>query len=287
MGRIEEGEELVEALTELCEEHGVRAGQIRAIGSLSKAEIARFEPADGQYQTAFEGEGAFDLISLTGNVSRLGDAVALRLEAMLSVMGPAGPQVLSGQLRSGTAVSCEFVLEIFEDLAIERRLDADTGRLTIRSIRRTEEKAAPAPAQPAETAAKPAPTPAEAEPAATEEPAAKKPIAGKGMSWKDAAEESKAPKESAKTGRAKREPEKRSVKDVYGDLDLEGPLMEPGDILEHPKLGTCRIMKVEEGDYAHVRLPRGRIRKLSLSIVDVEFDHEEDGRKVFKAVISR
>jgi hypothetical protein len=46
-------------------------------------------------------------------------------------------------------------------------------------------------------------------------------------------------------------------------------------------------MKVEEGEYAHVRLPRGKIRKLSLEIVDVTLEGEEDGRKVFKANINR
>ena len=63
--------------------------------------------------------------------------------------------------------------------------------------------------------------------------------------------------------------------------------MEPGDILEHPKLGRCRVMKVEDGEYAHVRLPRGKIRKLSLEIVEVELEGEEDGRNVFKAIINR
>lgn len=288
----------------------MHAGQIQAIGALSQAEIARFDPDAGDYMTVFSGEGNFDLISLSGNVSRLGDQVVLRLESLMSAMGPAGPQVLSGQLRAGRAASVEFVLEIFEDLAMERRLDSDSGRLDVRSIRRTETPApvaktpetphkpaaqAPAreekPAQTSEPAQKSAPT-QKAEPAQRAEPTPQrdepKPIAGKGMSWKDAMGESSdvtSGKRSAKPSRPAAD--KASAEDIYADVNFEEPLMEAGDILEHPKLGSCRVIKVEDGEFAHVRLPRGRIRKLSLEIVDVEFDRDEDGRRVFKAVIGR
>ncbi len=281
VGRIEEGEDLVESLTKLCRDNDVHAGQLQAVGSLSRAEVARFDADAGQYKIAFDDEGLFDLVSLSGNVSRLGDEVVLRLEVLLSAMGPAGPQVLSGQLRSGISVSCEFVLEIFEDLEIERRLDADSGRLEMRAIRRTEQ--APAPEQPAKAPkAEPAP-----KPAAEQKPAAdKKPIAGKGMSWKDAAGEAAAPPE-AETARKGSKSKSPSAEELYADVNFEEALMQPGDILEHPKLGRCRVMKVEEGDFVHVRLPRGRIRKLSLEIVDVTLDREEGDRRIFKAKVGR
>jgi predicted DNA-binding protein with PD1-like motif len=298
VGRIEKGEELVETLTELCRDNDVRAGQIQAVGALTQAEIARFDEASGEYKTVFSGEGSFDLISLTGNVSRLGDEVVLRLESLLSTMGPVAPQVLSGQLRSGRAASVEFVLEIFEDLAIERRLDSDSGRLDIRSIRRTEKaQSTPEARAPHQTADKqPAAKQAAEQPAAKPQAPSKsapaeraeapkeerqQPISGKGMSWSDAAGE------SAESRGDKAGAEKPKAKDIYAGVNMEEPLMEAGDVLEHPKLGNCRIMKVEDGEFAHVRLPRGRIRKLSLDIVDVEFDREENGRKVFKAVIGR
>jgi predicted DNA-binding protein with PD1-like motif len=287
VGRIEKGEELIETLTELCKEHDVRAGQIQAVGALTQAEIARFDEASGDYETVFSGDGSFELISLSGNVSRLGDEVVLRLEGLLSAKGPVAPQVFSGQLRSGRAASVEFVLEIFEDLAIERRLDSDSGRLEIRSIRRTEEarteEAQPTPqTRPAQskasqsTANQPAATSDEPTKKASAEPAQHdrdKPIAGKGMSWGDAAGESGG--------------EEAKAEDLYAGVNMEEPLMEAGDMLEHPKLGNCRVMKVEDGEFAHVRLPGGRIRKLSLEIVEVDFDRAEDGRKVFKAVIGR
>lgn len=271
----------MDALTELCRDHDVEAAEIRAIGDLSDVELARFDADEKKYVTEFDGQGNFQIISLSGNVSMLGDEPALRLETLLSVKGPAGLQVLSGQLRSGIARSCEFVLEIYEDLAMQRRLDKDSGMLSLKSITRTETKAEPAPAAVA-TDADPQTTPDESSPSA-----ASKPIEGKGMSWKDAVAESEEPDESSKRKPTPKKGDEKSAADIYGDLIFDDDLMEPGDILEHPKLGRCRVMKVEDGEYAHVRLPRGKIRKLSLEIVDVELVGEEDGRNIFKAVINR
>lgn len=278
VGRLEDGEEVVEALTKLCRDHDVEAAEIRAIGDLSAVELARFDADAKKYVTDFEGEGNFQIVSMTGNVSMLGDAPALRLETLMSVKGPAGIQVVSGQLRSGIARSCEFVLEIYEDLAMERGMDSETGMLSLKSIRRTEEKVAAAPAPGPQAQDDPAEQPAE-----TPDP---KPIAGKGMSWSDAASE-KAESGNAGASSSAEKGAKQTASDIYGDLSFDDELMEPGDILEHPKLGRCRIMKVEDGEYAHVRLPRGKIRKLSLEIVDVELEGEEDGRKIFKAIINR
>lgn len=249
------------------------AGRIEAIGAFSQVELARFNPDTASYEATLSAQGSFELISLLGNISRLGDAPVLRLECLLSAQGPAGVQLVAGQMRSAKAIACEFVLEIFEDLAIERKLDPDSGRLNIRSIQRNE---VPAPARPAE----PAVAAARAQEAIEPEPA---PIVGKGLSWKDAAAQAaEAPR--AKASAASSRP---SASDLYADVDLEEPTIEAGDILEHPKLGRCRVIKIDEGEFAHVRLPRGRIRKLSLDIVEVEFDREEDGRSVFRAIIGR
>lgn len=286
VGRIEEGEEFVSAITKLCEEHDVSAGRIEAIGSFSQVELARFDPESASYKATLSAQGCFELISLQGNISKLGDAVVLRLECLLSVEGPAGAQFVSGQLRSGKAISCEFVLDIFEDLAIERKLDPETGRLKMRTIKRIELPSAATPAAAAEiprerpvAPQKVAQKPAAPQPAPEPESA---PIAGKGLSWKDAAAEAAAPARPKSKGS-----KRQSASDLYADVDLEEPAIQAGDILEHPKLGRCRVIKIDEGEYAHVRLPRGRIRKLSLDIVEVEFDRDEDGRSVFRAIIGR
>lgn len=285
-GRVEAGEDPVDALTDLCREHGVTAGEVRGLGTLDQIELVRFNPDSRDYEVVFDGEGSFDLISLTGNISRLGDQVVVRLEVLASVVGPFGPQVITGQLRSGRAVSCDIVLDVFEDLAFERGVDAATGRLELKTIARTRTAAQP-------TAADTAAAADTAEAVRAEPTPEQKPISGKAMSWKDAVAESQQATETAsdRAGKAAGDGKSRDqrAKEIYGDLLESGPEeeMKPGDILDHPKLGRCRVMKVAEGDFVHVRLPRGKIRKLSLDIVDVEYSGEENGRNVFKARIGK
>ena len=64
-------------------------------------------------------------------------------------------------------------------------------------------------------------------------------------------------------------------------------LMEPGDYLDHPKLGRCRVIKVEEHEFAHIRLERGAIRKLALEVCEIRHVGEEKGRNVFQVRIKR
>jgi hypothetical protein len=105
------------------------------------------------------------------------------------------------------------------------------------------------------------------------------------MSWDDAAEESAQAGETGSASSALDDADDEEDDHPYADIDLDAPMLEAGDILKHPKLGDCRVMKVEEDEYAHIRLPRGKIRKLSLEVVDPKFVEEDDGRNVFEAQI--
>lgn len=274
VGRLERGDECIEQLTEFCEEHDVRAASVRAVGRLSEIELVRFDSDAGDYEKIYEGEGVFDLLQLTGNVSTMGDEVVVRLQALLSTEGPVAPQLLAGQLRSATAVEFEFVAEIYDDLELERQLDAESGLLELQSIRRRES-------------------------AGEEEPGEQPAMEGQSMSWDDAAEstddDSGAPpadSEPAAQEPDREEPEEEEeaddeeTSDPYEGLDLEEPALDSGDIVDHPKLGRCRVIKIEDGKYAHIRLPQGKIRKLSLNVVEISYSGEEDGHNVFEAQVS-
>lgn len=263
VGRLDRGDDCVEALESFCRDHDIRAGEVRAVGQLRDVEVVRLEEEAGEYRTVFDGDGTFDLLHLSGNVATMQDEIVLRLESVLSAAGPVGEQLVTGQLRAGTVVDVEFVLESWDDLELERRLDGDTGRLELGAIR-------------------PRDVDDESES-----------VAGQSMDWEDAAEAApeSGSSSSADSTTAASEPEgdeEESVDDIYGDLDFEEPVLDTGDVLDHPKLGRCRVMKLEDGEYAHVRLPRGKIRKLSLDVLELEFRDEDDsGRKVFEAQVSR
>jgi len=270
VGRIDDGEECIEKLTEFCDEHDVRAATVRAVGRLSAIELVRFDSEEGDYEEIYEGEGVFDLLQLTGNVALLGDEIVIRLQALLSTDGPVAPQLLAGQLRAATAIEFEFVAEVYEDLELERGLDPDSGLLELESIRRRDSPEGPPQGDAAE-------------------------LEGQAMSWDDAAEsaddgtEADAEEEDSEPRERDAEPEhndETESSDPYEGVDLDTPALESGDIVDHPKLGRCRVLKIEDGTYAHIRLPQGKIRKLSLNVVEISYSGEEDGHNVFEAQVS-
>lgn len=396
VGSLDEGAELLKTLEALCQKEGVRAGELRVMGALNAVKLVRFDAASRQYPVSFEHEGTVEIAQLGGQIALMAGAPLIRLDGLLSVDAPAGPQLVSGQLRQARAVACEFVLDIFEDLTMSWSPDASTGRVLLGEIEcvQLEEPPAPpaspappsqpakpspatsAPARPAPVA--PAPAPAAAAPAP--EPSAKpeassyyiqiegkkydrklvelarEAVEGAGdgrisredaellleeaidgdrytkieqdtvvylrqnFKWTHAADEwfeTQIRKWAAERGHiapdaatsklAETEPpaatmswdqaisasaeaakpasqkaEEPSAEEIYSNFDDDFPEINPGDYLDHPKLGRCRVMKIEDDEYAHIRLPSGKISKLMLDLFDISYHGQEANRSVFK-----
>lgn len=306
IGQLQNNEEIISQLTRLCEEHSVRAAEVRISGALKSVELARFDADSKEYVKAHHG-GPVEIITLHGNVATIGDQIVLRLDALVSSEQGFGVQLASGQLRRGVVSACEFVIDSFDDLAMTRGRDPQSGRMILSAIEST------APAQtPAAATNTPAPAPADQPslswgdvsaastdpsslrtPARAEAPTRKPDPAPVQTSLIEESEpESKSVARKEEPSR-QAEPVRSPAPDVdhsilggdedsdFYDDDDDLPEMKPGDILDHPKLGRCRIMKVEEDDYAHIRLPRGKISKLILHIFDIQYKGQEDGRNVF------
>lgn len=284
VGRVEPGDDVIEALTLVCEANDVSSALVRLTGTLRDVELVRFEPGSRDYVTLVDHAGPFDIVHLSGQMAKLGDQSMLRADALLATWAPGGQQLVFGQLRRGVAEEAEFVLETFEDLEIERRLDAASGRFPIASVERT---AAPTPrAEPA-----PAPPPRERrEPETISEPAGTAAGAQKSdVSWADAMQASEEIKPASQRTKPplQKPATERSAEDVYADYDFDEPFVKAGDILDHPKLGECRVIKVEDDEYAHIRLSRGQIRKLALEVIELRYDGERDGKNVFKVRVRK
>jgi predicted DNA-binding protein with PD1-like motif len=300
VGRIDEGDDVIEALTLLCDANDVTAAEVRVTGTLADVEVVRHDPSSGDYVPLVDDEGPFQVVRFNGTMARLGDQAVLRAEAMLAVDAPAGQQFVFGQLRRANAIDCEFVVQTYPDLAVTRKLDPATGRFPLQSIERDEsavptaptptpEAAAPQRERKApETVSEPAGT-SRTETGETKEP----PKAGEeesSLSWEDAMEASEDIKPASKRERRAPPPKDEGPKDaadVYGDYDFDEPILSAGDLLDHPKLGECRVIKVEEDEYAHIRLSRGQIRKLALEVVDLEYTGDRDGKNVFKVRVRK
>jgi predicted DNA-binding protein with PD1-like motif len=321
VGRLDPGEELVEVITDLCEEHDIEGGELRLLGTLSSVELVHFDADERTYVPHHAGEGDYRIAQLHGNVATMGGARALRLDAMLAVDAPVGPQFVTGQLRSATVDSVEFVLDVFEDLRIERSLDVDSGRLLVSEIHATEAPEAPAPAPAPEAVVEESAEEVEEVEAAEEEEAAEAPkereapkeSAKKSASPKESPKKSEAPKKSGASAmswgealekaeesegdkrarklrkkKKKREAEEEELLGEFEELLKEESVeLEAGDLIDHPKLGRCRVMKVDGEEHAHIRLASGRISKLALQICEFTPKGEEDGRQVYQCRVRR
>jgi predicted DNA-binding protein with PD1-like motif len=313
IGRLDQGEELVEAITALCRKEKILAAEIRATGALKKVELVRYDASRRQYIELAQGAADVEIVSLTGSVSTLGDELAIRLDGVLLADAPFGPQLLAGQVRSGAVETLEFVIEEFLDVSMRRSLDSATGRLLLQATPRAGVVHDPAPAAPVRPAAqpvvvqraasvsqpafreaapapvaKPAPTPAPVvKPAPVAAPVAAPvvaptPVAAptpapapQQMSWQEAAQ---AAQEVRPAPAAAGGPPPKAG---------EEPDFKAGDWLDHPTLGRCQIMRVEDDETVHVRMRGAKVGKLVLESFEILFDGEENGRNIFKLRKSR
>lgn len=128
MGRLERGEDVVEALVALARFERVDAGFVRGQGSVEGVELLRYDPAARAYAPLGPPEpGPWELVSLQGNVSLLGGAPEVRLWAVASGGAPGAPRVVAGLLGRARAHFLEFAIDVCDDGDLERRDDPVTG----------------------------------------------------------------------------------------------------------------------------------------------------------------
>jgi predicted DNA-binding protein with PD1-like motif len=138
MGRIEQGEEVVEALRALARFERIDAGFVRAQGSVAAAELAFYDPAARAYVWAGLVPGTAELASLQGNVSLEGGSPEVRVWAVLApAPAPGAPGgTVAGRLVRARAAFVEFAIDVYDDGDLERRPDAATGLALWRPPRR-------------------------------------------------------------------------------------------------------------------------------------------------------
>lgn len=125
MGRLPKGSDLLEALTGICHEQGIRLGGVRAIGAVSRARIGYYDQAARVYNF-LELKQDLEILALMGNVS-LKDGKPF-VHAHLT-LGDAQGRAFGGHLAEGCEVfACEFELtEYLADEPLARGWDEPTG----------------------------------------------------------------------------------------------------------------------------------------------------------------
>lgn len=297
IGRFEKDERLPDALVRLCKSAEIRAGRIQAHGIVSKVELGQYREASSEYEQTFTSSGMSELVSLTGNISMLGRTCIINAYVLVAFNSHGHNGVVGGQLRSAIVFNVEYVIDVFDDLTMERALDPVTKLpiLTRIELSEPEEEVAKPTSPPPVVQVKK--TPPEFKRVATTE--AKSPRSVNDQAPEEEPEvkthtenapKEEPPKKPAQPAaskadwlkaaqRAKKSPEESGfATDDYPIIDLE-----PGDILLHPRLGECEVVSVEDDVAAHIRLPHSRrISKLALTVVRLEPAGERNGARVYR-----
>jgi uncharacterized protein len=118
--RLDEGQEVLTALTELARTHGLRAGiVVSGIGMLRRSKIGFW---NGHEYEPLVLDRPHELVALHGSIAELDGAPHVHLH-----VGLAGPdhKLVGGHLLEGTiGVVGELLVESFEETTFGRRFDA-------------------------------------------------------------------------------------------------------------------------------------------------------------------
>lgn len=124
IGKLEHGCDLLEALTQLCEQNNIRLGRVEVIGAVQKARLGFYDQREKVYNF-LEVDEEMEITSLTGNIS-LKDGKPI-VHAHINLSGPNG-SVVGGHLAPGTMVfASEFIIQAFDGEDLNRGFDSVTG----------------------------------------------------------------------------------------------------------------------------------------------------------------
>jgi predicted DNA-binding protein with PD1-like motif len=255
VGRLDKGADVIEGLAEVCRVHHVRAGEVRALGSLEQVVVSEYDQRARAYRPQRRFDAQFDLLALHANLSEKDGKLYVHARVTLSRERDNGIELIGGQLVSARAFQLEFVIDAFDDLILRRAPDAATGL----SLWREAITIPPAEGEsPVEAPDKQAPPPFEA-PARTE--------------WKDVMKASERHQPA--------EPEVEPTPEAQPQSDAR---IGPGDYIDHPKFGRCQVERIE-GDYEFVsaRLKNQRLIRLSLDVLTLILVGREGEHQLFRA----
>jgi uncharacterized protein len=129
VARLDYGADLMDAIAELAQRHGVGVGEFRAIGALQRGRLSSYDQLtpDPGHRTyaAIELEEPLEIVSLIGTVSLRQGEPSVHAHACLA---DAEGRCFGGHLEHGCAVfACELVLDALSGPTLERGFDDITG----------------------------------------------------------------------------------------------------------------------------------------------------------------
>ncbi|MBQ8110193.1 MAG: DNA-binding protein [Clostridia bacterium] len=126
--RVDKGEEIIEALLQVCRLEGFASATYSGIGGCASAQLQVFNPQKGAFDT--QGiEGMLELVSFTGNVITDGEGrLCHHTHALFAFEQDGEHRVRGGHLKAATVLyTAEIELRAVLGGAIGHRLDPETG----------------------------------------------------------------------------------------------------------------------------------------------------------------
>ena len=271
IGQLSQGEDLIQGLLSICHDRQLRCGQIQVSGVLDELTVCHHDRAGRAMGQARVFRTPLQLVWASGLLCEEGGKRQLTLNVLASRQRDNGIELLGGVCQAAKVLSCEFVIDAFEDVLLRRDLDRGTGLHPLTdafaasspSATASASPAAPEAANPSTTA--PAPAPAVSFTAQSATPPSHK------QSWADAVMASV----RAESEREEEGPGEEEESEDYRPV-------RPGDILDHQQFGRCVVQRVDsDGDFVTVRLRNSRLVRLSLEVLRLRYQGDEDGHQVF------
>lgn len=302
--RIERGEDVVATLKKLAQSERVRAAWVRGTGLCEWVEITDWDPSREALRAPRHLEGPLALLACEGNVSmRLGEPY-VELRAALSREGDAGLVLVGGQLVIASALNVELVVEVFEDVRLDRDEERETGLSVWKGERTPGAMARPTERRPSDTVrTKPGlptqpgrePSPPRVVPASARSerdddvdgtPTSDAPAV---TGWADVARASSAAE--AKISTIERRPSGTSApvvtvpifdkpKEIASALDDE-PQPKKGDWVDHRQFGLCRIDGENVDGGLLIRLASGMRKVVHTDTLEVLPPRFEGDRRIY------
>ena len=129
--RIDKGEEILQAVSQVCEKENIRLGTVNGIGAVGEVTLGVFNREKFQYESK-EYKGDFEIASCMGNISTMNGNTYLHIH--MAVGNPEKGEVHAGHLNRGiVSLTGEFFLHQIEG-EIDREYSEEVGLNLIKFV---------------------------------------------------------------------------------------------------------------------------------------------------------
>jgi predicted DNA-binding protein with PD1-like motif len=262
--RASSGEVLPDALVERLRAEGVSCGWLRASGVLHDVELRAFDAELGTLGRARRIAGPVQVLSLESSIALSDGEPSFTLRALLARETDRGLETLAGEIASARTVALEVLVTALDDVALGRALDPAAGVWLLGA---------------GGSSGAPRANPAPARHAAAASPAWSTALAASEKPEPEPARPRPSPASSPSLPGGMPLPQRP----VRPELDLDAPMPEAGDVVDHFAFGRAEVVK-SDGDRLHLRVGKeGRIREIALEMLRVaRLEDTPEGKRHFR-----